>query len=85
VNPRKVLAKARNNQQDVRFTDLLTLAEALGYRLDRITGSHRILVHPVVPKRLSLQPRKDGKAKPYQVDQLLKIIDQYGLVLEEDR
>lgn len=32
---------------------------------------------------LSVQPRKDGKAKPYQVKQFLKIVEQYDLQLDE--
>lgn len=83
MNPSKILAKARNNPRDVRFSDLLALATAFGYHLDRTSGGHRILVHPTVPQRLTLQPRQDGKAKPYQVDQLLSIIDQFGLSVRE--
>jgi hypothetical protein len=31
MNPRKTLAKARNNPADVRFSDLLGLVVALGW------------------------------------------------------
>jgi predicted RNA binding protein YcfA (HicA-like mRNA interferase family) len=83
VNKRKLLERARNNPQDVRFTDFVALAEALGYRLDRTQGSHRVYVHPALPLHLNVQPRKDGKAKDYQVRRLLRDIDDFGLVLEE--
>jgi predicted RNA binding protein YcfA (HicA-like mRNA interferase family) len=83
VNPSKLLAKARNNPSDVRFTELLALAEAIGYRFERTRGSHRIYVHPAVPLHLNLQPGKDGKAKAYQVRRLLDDIDEFGLRLED--
>lgn len=83
MNPRKVLAKARNNPADVRFSELLALVAACGWQPQRVTGSHRIFVHPLGANRLNLQPRKDGKAKPYQVEQVLDAIDAHGLVLED--
>lgn len=83
MNPRKTLAQARNNPADVRFSDLLGLVVALGWQPQRITGSHRIFEHPMGAERLNLQPRKDGKAKPYQVRQILDEIDEFGLILED--
>jgi len=81
MNPRTTLAKARNNPADVRFSDLLGLVEALGRQPDRTTGSHPIFGHPLGAGRLNLQPRKDGKAKPYRVRQILDEIDWHGLTL----
>jgi predicted RNA binding protein YcfA (HicA-like mRNA interferase family) len=61
----------------------VTFIEALGYRLDRVTGAHHIYVRPNVPEPLNLQP--DGsKAKPYQVRQVIKALREYGLTLEGD-
>lgn len=45
-------------------------------------GSHHIFTRPGVEELLNFQNIK-GKAKPYQVKQLIKIIEKYGL-LEED-
>jgi predicted RNA binding protein YcfA (HicA-like mRNA interferase family) len=81
MNPRKTLAKARNNPADVRFSDLLGLVVALGWQADRTSGSHQIFRHPLGAERLNLQPGKDGKAKPYQVRQILDAIDRHGLTL----
>jgi predicted RNA binding protein YcfA (HicA-like mRNA interferase family) len=47
----------------------MTLAEAFGFRLARIRGSHHIFEHPTIPELLNLQESK-GQAKPYQVRQL---------------
>lgn len=57
---RKLLASAEN----VRFGDLVTLAEAYGFQLARISGSHHIFKHPEKIELLNLQNCK-GKAKPY--------------------
>ena len=45
-------------------------------------GSHFIFTRPGVDELLNFQNIK-GKAKPYQVKQLINIIEKYGL-LEED-
>jgi predicted RNA binding protein YcfA (HicA-like mRNA interferase family) len=84
VNKRKLLARARNNPRNVRFSDLLSLVEAHGFVLDRIDGSHQIFKHPGVRELLNLQPRKDGKAKPYQVREFLARVEEYGLTMENE-
>ena len=60
------------------FADLRRIAEAFGFELKRTNGSHHIFQHPDVPGNLNLQP--SGKdAKPYQIRQLLDMIDSEGL------
>ncbi|MBA2278768.1 MAG: type II toxin-antitoxin system HicA family toxin [Chloroflexia bacterium] len=78
MNQEKLLAKARNNPADVRFSDACALAEAYAFRFIRQTGSHRQFGREGVPTLVNLQPEKNGKAKPYQVRQLVKLIDAYG-------
>ena len=68
----------------MRFSDLLTLAQAFGYAPLRQRGSHRILRHPDVPEALNIQPMGNGKAKPYQVRQFLGYVDDYDLRLREE-
>ncbi len=55
-----------------------------GFRLDRIHGSHHIFVHPDLLELVNLQ-NVGGKAKPYQVKQLLQIIEKYHLQMEDER
>jgi len=76
----KLLAKAIARNNNLRFVELTALAEAFGFELDRISGSHHIYVHRGAGAVLNLQP-VDGKAKPYQVRQLLSIIERYNLEL----
>ncbi len=62
--------------------ELRRLAEAFGFELKRIEGSHHIFRHHDVRGILNLQP--EGKdAKPYQVRQLLAMIDENGLELDD--
>jgi hypothetical protein len=77
----KLLEEVRNNPRDVRFDDLVRLVKALGFSFDRQGGSsHAIYVHtnPAVPF-LNLQEGKNGKAKPYQVEQVLALVDAHKL------
>jgi predicted RNA binding protein YcfA (HicA-like mRNA interferase family) len=84
MNKRKLLERVRNNPRDVRFTDLEVLIEAFGYTLNRTTGSHRIFEHRDAPIGLTVQPDRNGKAKPYQVREFLRDVDRYGLSLEDE-
>ena len=54
-----------------------------GFRLERINGSHHIFIHPEVAELVNLQDVK-GKAKPYQVKQLLQLIERYNLQMEDE-
>lgn len=82
---RKLLARARNNPRDVRFSELLTLIEAFGFVFVRQEGSHRQYKHPMTAAYLNVQPDANGKAKTQQVRQFLRAVDDYLLKsVEED-
>jgi predicted RNA binding protein YcfA (HicA-like mRNA interferase family) len=82
MNREKVWQAILRGGRNVRFDDALKVAEAFGYRLVRIAGSHRIMKHPSVPDLLCLQPKRDGTAKAYQLHQLVGYVEQYGLKME---
>lgn len=84
ANARKLLNKALRNPRDLRFTEAVRLAEGFGFQLSRISGSHHIFVHPAVRELVNLQD-VGGQAKPYQVRQLLQLVERYALSLEEDQ
>jgi hypothetical protein len=44
---------------------------------------HHIYVHADVPELVNLQ-NVNGQAKPYQVKQLLRLIERYNLQMEEE-
>jgi predicted RNA binding protein YcfA (HicA-like mRNA interferase family) len=83
MKKRKLLQKLLSGSKNAQFSELTACAEAFGFRLARTSGSHHIYVHPDVPELISLQSVK-GKAKPYQIKQLLQIIERYNLQMEDD-
>jgi hypothetical protein len=48
-----------------------------------VSGSHYIYAHPDVRELVNLQNDR-GKAKPYQIRQFLKLVEEYNLQLEDD-
>ena len=77
----KVWKAVLEGSRNVRFDDLIRLAEAFGFELKRVAGSHHILAHPAMAELLNLQPAPDRKAKPYQVKQLMALVERHGLKL----
>ena len=85
MDDRRLLKRlARGDVQNVRFADLCRLAIALGFEPRRVSGSHHTFVHPQMPELINLQDVR-GQAKPYQVRQLLRLVERYALHLEDDR
>jgi len=77
----KLLKKLLSGSKNIKFSDASACAEAFGFHLSRINGSHHIFVHPEIDELLNLQDVK-GKAKPYQIKQFLQLIEQYNLQIE---
>ena len=74
----KLEAKARHSATNFHFADLCRLAECYGFEFVGQRGSHHKYRHPKHPAyRMNFQEDK-GKAKAYQVRQLLAFIDDYG-------
>jgi predicted RNA binding protein YcfA (HicA-like mRNA interferase family) len=83
MNKRRLLAKALTGSKNLRFQDMVSLVEAFGFQLARVSGGHHIFEHPDVLELVNLQSVK-GKAKPYQVRQFLQLVEQYDLKLGDD-
>ena len=66
----KLWQKAKQNPQNLTFNEFETLLQQTGWTFSRQKGSHRLWYSPQ-GKPLTIQPRKDGKAKPYQVQQFI--------------
>ena len=77
---KKLFNKLLSGSKNIRFSEATACAESVGFCLDRTNGSHHIYVHQDIPELLNIQNVK-GKAKPYQVKQLLQLIEQYNLQL----
>jgi predicted RNA binding protein YcfA (HicA-like mRNA interferase family) len=83
VNRRALLRRLLQGAvHNVSFADLVSLVEGLGFELQRTGGSHHLYSHPGVTERLNLQ-EEHGEAKPYQIRQLLSLIERYNLRVED--
>jgi hypothetical protein len=71
--------KAKRNPKGLRFNEFKTLCVCIGMTYERVKGSHYIYRMDNPFLLLSVQKMKDGKAKPYQVRQLLEFIEEHNL------
>jgi predicted RNA binding protein YcfA (HicA-like mRNA interferase family) len=78
----KLLAKVLAGSKNIAFADAVLLAEAFGFILARVSGSHHIFEHPNVAEIVNFQNVK-GQAKPYQIRQFLRIVEAYNLTLDD--
>jgi hypothetical protein len=69
-----LLARARANPRDLRFRELCELAECHGWVRARVRGSHHIYKKRGDQRLMNFQD-VDGRAKAYQVRQLIAAID----------
>lgn len=76
----KLIIKAVNSPQNLRFDELCTLCEHFGMERRKGTGSHVIYKRNSHPRyTISIQD-DDGKAKSYQINQLLTWAKENGLL-----
>ncbi|HEV2419468.1 MAG TPA: type II toxin-antitoxin system HicA family toxin [Terriglobia bacterium] len=80
MKPEKLLHKALSSPSNLRFEEVCALARAFGFHLSRVRGSHHVFARQDVRELVNLQEVR-GKAKPYQVKQLLHLAERYNLVL----
>ncbi|MFP4469803.1 MAG: type II toxin-antitoxin system HicA family toxin [Bacteroidales bacterium] len=82
MNKKKFLQRIVLNQNNIKFNDVVVLVESFGFSLDRVNGSHHIFKHKNIPVLINIQRVKD-EVKPYQVRQLLKIIENHNLKITD--
>lgn len=68
-------ARIRNNPDNVRFEDAEAWLISFGFLEREAKGSHKVFTHPLWDGSLTMQSHK-GKAKPYQIKQALKAIEE---------
>lgn len=83
MNRRRLLQRILQGSLNVDFADMVSLLEGFGFMMDRVRGSHHIFKHSAIPELANLQ-EVGGKAKPYQIRQVLKLIEKYDLRLDDD-
>lgn len=82
MKPSRAWRAVLEGNRNVRFSDFERLLEAFGFVLDRQSGSHRIWYHPLMKVRMNVQPHR-GNAKPYQLRQLMQLVETKGLKLDD--
>ena len=83
MTKRNLLQKAIKSPANLRFVEMTALVEAFGFKLSRVSGSHRIFAHPSVRELINLQDVR-GQAKPYQIRQFLRLVERYNLSIGDD-
>ena len=80
----KILAAAKATPKSITFADLRRLVAAAGFVIDRHHGDHEIYIADGIPEIINLQPRKGDRrmAKAYQVEQVIEIVERYGIEVE---
>lgn len=79
----KLFDKMCKAQANIPFSDLCTLAELVGFTFARQKGSHKVYKHKKHPEFMNFQSVK-GKAKSYQIKQLIAFINEHDLLPKED-
>jgi hypothetical protein len=69
---------SRSSDHSIHFDELCSLLRRMGF-LERIRGSHHVVVRQDVTEQLNLQ-RLGASAKAYQVRQVRKLLLEYGMV-----
>ena len=82
MNPNKILKKILEGNKNIRFAEMVALIQSYDFYLSRSSGSHHIYVNREINEIINLQKVK-GKAKPYQVNQFIKIIERYNLKMKD--
>lgn len=80
----KLHKKCEQSQHNVSFSELCKLAEMVGFSFDRQSSSHHVYRHEKHPGIMNFQD-VNGKAKPYQVKQLLNFISDHNLLKKETK
>ena len=68
----KLWQKAKESPQNLSFDEFETLLGQSNWILERQKGSHRLWISQK-GQTLPIQPRKDDKAKPYQIQQFFYV------------
>jgi len=84
MDKKKIFEELKKNPKNIRFDRLCRITEMFGFYFKGGKGSHRIYVRKGIQEMLNFQ-NVDGKAKPYQVRQLIKIIKKYNLIEEGNK
>ena len=81
MSSKKTLKQILSGSKNIRFSEFQNLLESFGFVLDRINGSHHIYKKNGINELINIQ-NVNGQIKPYQVNQFLKLVEEYQLKME---
>jgi hypothetical protein len=81
----RLLEAARANPAGIRFAEMCALAECFGWTFSRQAGSHRLYKRKGDQALMNFQEDRNGRAKAYQVRQLVAAIDEIGVEGDDDK
>ena len=77
----KLLARLKSRPKDVTFQEIATLLAGFGYALNQSGSGSRVrFEHEHCAPVLMHKPHPSPVLKPYQIDQVLEILKQEGLL-----
>jgi len=79
----KLLNKALNSPQNLRFSEFCNLIQLFDAQLRKQKGSHRVYKRHDEPRFTISVQDVGGMAKPYQVKQFINILISLGLLKEK--
>jgi hypothetical protein len=80
---REIYETLIRNPRNIRSEFLCKAAIRFGFTRKGGKGSHQVFTRAGIAEILNVQ-EVSGKAKPYQVKQLCRVIEKYSLLEEED-
>lgn len=75
TNQEKRILRLLRGQKDVKFHEIKTILEGIGYRLTRITGSHHIFKHGI--EKIMILPVHENKIKTVYLRSIILILKKY--------
>jgi hypothetical protein len=79
MDKKEAYKKIKNSSNNIRFKEICYIAELFGFIYRGGAGSHTVFKRNDISEKLNFQ-NDNGKAKPYQVRQFVKIIEKYNLL-----
>jgi hypothetical protein len=83
MDKRSLYEQLKQNPKNIHFEKICKIAIVFGFRYRGGKGSHCVYVREGIRELLNFQ-NVNGKVKPYQVKQFIKIIEKYNLLWEEE-
>lgn len=79
MNKKDQFHSLKENPKNIRFEEFCNILTSFGFIHKGGKGSHRVFTKEGIPEIMTIQ-NCEGKAKPYQIRQFCKLVEQYHLL-----